>query len=83
MLKSTILFNTEVATSFGTAKFDHNGESNNLTLEAQKALNAVPYLTFVDDTPKKEEVKEEAKEEKPKAKKAPAKKATAKKTEKE
>lgn len=86
MLKSTILFDVTVATAYGNAEFDHNGVSVNLTEDAQKALDAVPYLTYVADKkpePKKEEVKEEVKEDKPKAKKAPAKKATTKKKTKE
>lgn len=86
MLKSTILYNVTVATAYGDAEFNHEGVSVNLPEEAQKALDAVPYLVYIaDEKPKakKEEPKEEVKEEKPKAKKAPAKKATTKKKTKE
>lgn len=85
MLKSTVLQNKKVATSFGEAEFNHLGESHNLPEEHQKSLaEKVPYLTHIPDKkekPKEEkEVKEEkVKEEKPKAKKAPAKAKTAKK----
>ena len=93
MLKSLRLKNVEVATQYGVATFDENGESTNLDTEYQMELaKKVPTLDFVyetiegepqllpeEETPKEE--KEEPKVEEPKAevKEAP-KKATAKKT---
>lgn len=83
MLKSKVLQNKKVATSFGEAEFNHLGESHNLPEEHQKALaEKVPYLTHIPDKkekPKEEKEVKEVKEEKPKAKKAPAKAKTAKK----
>lgn len=89
MLKSLRLKNVEVATQYGVATFDENGESTNLNTEHQMELaKKVPTLDFiieeVVEEPKEE--KEEPKVEEPKAevkeapKKATAKKTTAKKT---
>lgn len=89
MLKSLRLKNVEVATQYGVATFDENGESTNLDTEHQMELaKKVPTLDFiieeVVEEPKEE--KEEPKVEEPKAevkeapKKATAKKTTAKKT---
>lgn len=80
MLKSTVLQNKKVATSFGEAEFNHLGESHNLPEEHQEALaEKVPYLTHIPDKKEKPKEEKEVKEEKPKAKKAPAKAKTAKK----
>lgn len=80
MLKSNVLVNKEVATSFGLIKFNELGECAELTVEQQEHLGTtVPYIQYIPEAPVKEEVKEEVEEKKAPAKKAPAKKAPAKK----
>lgn len=81
MLKSNVLVNKEVATSFGLIKFNELGECAELTVEQQEHLGTtVPYIQYIPEAPvKEEEVKEEVEEKKAPAKKAPAKKAPAKK----
>lgn len=50
MLQSNILCNKEVATAYGTAIFDAEGVSTNLTESAQMALaKKVLYMTFIPD----------------------------------
>nr|DAI05682.1 MAG TPA: hypothetical protein [Herelleviridae sp.] len=83
MLKSKILVNKEVATSFGVIKFNELGECAELTVEQQEHLGTkIPYIQYIPEAPKKEpkESKEpkETESKKAPAKKAPAKKATAK-----
>lgn len=80
MLKSNVLVNKEVATSFGLIKFNELGECAELTVEQQEHLGTtVPYIQYIPEAPVKKEVKEEVEEKKAPAKKAPAKKAPAKK----
>lgn len=76
MLKSSILKNRSVATAYGEAKFDKDGISTNLPIDAQKKLDKLVYLSYVEDkdenvqeepkvkeTAKKEDKKDEPKEE--------------------
>lgn len=76
MLKSAILKNRSVATAYGEAKFDKDGISTNLPIDAQKKLDKLVYLSYVEDkdenvqeepkvreTAKKEDKKDEPKEE--------------------
>lgn len=59
MLKSAILKNRSVATAYGEAKFDKDGISTNLPIDAQKKLDKLVYLSYVED--KDENVQEEPK----------------------
>ena len=82
MLINLNLANKHVATEFGHITFNEMGENNELTVEQQQKLGALPGFTYLEDKkePKKEEPK---KEEKKDEKKAPAKsKAAAKKEDK-
>ena len=80
MLKSKILVNKEVATSFGVIKFNELGECAELTVEQQEHLGTkIPYIQYIPEAPKKEPKEpKETESKKAPAKKAPAKKATAK-----
>ncbi len=82
MLKSKILVNKEVATSFGVIKFNELGECAELTVEQQEHLGTkIPYIQYIPEAPKKEpkESKEPKEPKETESKKAPAKKAPAKK----
>lgn len=91
MLKSSILKNRSVATAYGEAKFDKDGISTNLPIDAQKKLDKLVYLSYVEDkdenvqeepkvkeTAKKEDKKDEPKEEPKEEPKKEAKKETKK-----
>lgn len=80
MLKSKILVNKEVATSFGVIKFNELGECAELTVEQQEHLGTkIPYIQYIPEAPKKEPKEpKETESKKAPAKKAPAKKATTK-----
>lgn len=80
MLKSKILVNKEVATSFGVIKFNELGECAELTVEQQEHLGTkIPYIQYIPEEPKKEPKEpKETESKKAPAKKAPAKKATTK-----
>ncbi|AID17905.1 hypothetical protein JBP901_gp193 [Bacillus phage JBP901] len=72
MLEHSYLKNTLVATAYGDITFDEKGQTDELTVEQQKEIGALPGFNYVE--PKAEPKKE--------VKKAPAKaKATAKKEE--
>lgn len=91
MLKSSILKNRSVATAYGEAKFDKDGISTNLPIDAQKKLDKLVYLSYVEDkdenvqeepkvkeTAKKEDKKDEPKEESKKEAKKETKKPASK-----
>lgn len=52
MLKTNTLFNTEVATEYGTIQFDSKGECKDLTEAQEKELSTkIKEFTFVPNEP--------------------------------